>query len=511
MYHSSDFSVAKTRFILLLNLAFLLLFLVMVQKTARADSLGFSYIDEQIKAHEGLTGVLVLDKGEEALLARAWLTDNAQESIDVQYFIWSTDNIGILATEALLRAAKRGVKVRVIVDDLLIDAPDKTLLALALHPNVSIKVYNPKHSVGTPVHKRILNVVTDFRGVNQRMHDKTFIVDGKVAITGGRNMANEYFDYNHEYNFRDRDILVLGKVAEKMVWSFNQFWLSELSVAVNDLFDGLGILQKNVSVNGAEIQKIYRELHEYAQSPDNFEIEVRRAIENIPEAFQALTKNVVWTDARFISDPPGKNNRRFSLGGGGITTAELASLVKKSKYKIVIQSPYLVLSKKAESLFRQALKRGVSIQISTNSLASTDNIQAFSGYKNQRQKLLNMGLQIFEYKPNPAIQEQLFHRYGNIKKSPPIFAIHSKTMVIDSETVYIGTYNLDPRSENLNTEVGVIIRNDKIAREVEQSIQTDMGPANSWNALYDNPDSFSSRWKQWRVFLWQFMPIKPLL
>ena len=511
MYYFSDFNASKNRIFILLNLATLLLFFMLTQKPVQAEPLNFSYIDEQIKIHDGLTGVLVLDKGEEALLARAWLTDHAQQSIEVQYFIWSTDNIGILATEALLRAAKRGVKVRVIVDDLLIDAPDKTLLALALHPNVSIRIYNPQHSVGTPVRKRILNVVTDFRGVNQRMHDKTFIVDGKVAITGGRNMADEYFDYNNEYNFRDRDILVLGNVAEKMVWSFDQFWRSELSVEVNDLFDGLGILQKNVTINDAEVQKIYQELHEYAQSPDNFELEVRKSIENVPAAFQVLTKEVIWTDARFISDTPGKNNRRFSLGGGGITTVELAALVEKSKHKIVIQSPYLVLSKKAESLFRRTRKRGVSIQISTNSLASTDNIQAFSGYKNQRKKLLNMGLQIFEYKPNPVSQEQLLHRYDDIKKSRPIFALHAKTMVIDSETVYIGTYNLDPRSENLNTEVGVIVRNKQIAKKVEQLIQTDMGPANSWNALYDDPDSFASTWKQWRVFFWQFMPIKPLL
>jgi len=511
MYPPPDFNMSKTGRLVLLSLVFLLLFFVAGKNTARADQSGFSYIDEQITANDGLTGVLVLDTGEEALLARAWLADHAQHTIEVQYFIWSTDNIGILATEALLRAAKRGVKVRVIVDDLLIDAPDKTLLALALHPNVSIRIYNPKHSVGTPVQKRILNVVTDFRGVNQRMHDKTFIVDGKVAITGGRNMADEYFDYDHEYNFRDRDILVLGNVVKKMVWSFEQFWLSELSVAVKDRFDGWGVLQKNVSVNDAEVRKIYEELHDYARSPDNFEPEMRKIIKNIPDTFPALTKDVIWTHAQFISDTPGKNNRRFSLGGGGITTNELALLVKHSKHRIVIQSPYLVLSNKAERLFRQTRKRGVSIQISTNSLASTDNIQAFSGYKNQRKRLLNMGLQIFEYKPDPEVQEKLFRRYESSSKTPPVFAIHAKTMVIDSEVVYIGTYNLDPRSENLNTEVGVIVRNKQFAKKVEQSIQTDMGPTNSWNALYDDPDSFASVWKHWRVFFWQFMPIKSLL
>jgi len=157
-----------------------------------------AFIDAQIAANAGKSGAYVLDTGEEALLARAWLADHARKSIEVQYFIWSTDNIGILAAEGLLRAANRGVRVRVIVDDLLIDAPDKSLLALARHPNIDIRIYNPQTSVGVPLQKRLLNVLTNFRGVNQRMHDKTLVVDGKIAITGGRNMAAEYFDYNHE-------------------------------------------------------------------------------------------------------------------------------------------------------------------------------------------------------------------------------------------------------------------------------------------------------------------------
>ncbi|MFZ2162899.1 MAG: phospholipase D-like domain-containing protein [Sideroxyarcus sp.] len=144
---------------------------------AGADE-AMTLIDKQIEAHPGESGVYVLDTGEEALLARAWLADHAERSIEVQYFIWSADNIGILAAEALLRAAERGVKVRIIVDDLMIDAPDESLLALAHHPNIDIRIYNPKNSVGVPLQKRVLNVATDFRGVNQRMHDKTFIVDG---------------------------------------------------------------------------------------------------------------------------------------------------------------------------------------------------------------------------------------------------------------------------------------------------------------------------------------------
>ena len=359
-------------------------------------------IDSQIGAHPDQTGVYVLDTGEEALLARAWLADHAQRSIEVQYFIWSTDNIGILATEALLRAADRGVKVRVIVDDLLIDAPDKSLLALDKHPNIDIRIYNPKHQVGTPFYKRALNVVTDFRGVNQRMHDKTFIVDGKVAITGGRNMADEYFDYDQDYNFRDRDALLLGEAVKTMQANFEAFWANKLSVPVASLYDGWGLMQKHVKVDDADVQQVYRELHDYARIPENFAPAVRAAIHATPDSFDRLAREMAWGRVEFIHDIPGKNGNRWLLSGGGQTSAALARLVEGARDSIVIQSPYLVMSDKALALFRQAVARGVKVRILTNSLASTDNMQAFSGYRNQRKKLLKMGLQIHEYKPDPA-------------------------------------------------------------------------------------------------------------
>jgi putative cardiolipin synthase len=478
--------------------------------TTAADT-HMDFIDAQIAAHAGQSGAYVLDRGEEALLARAWLTDHAQRSIDVQYFIWSTDNIGILASESLLRAADRGVRVRVIVDDLLIDAPDKSLLALAMHPNVEIRIYNPKHSVGTPGRKRVLNVLTDFRGVNQRMHNKTLIVDGKLGMTGGRNMADEYYDYDHEYNFRDRDVLLLGDAVKAMQASFDLFWESRLSVKVEDLYDGLGLLQKHVGVDDGEVQRIYRELHAYAQLAENFAPAVRAAIDDVPTAFPRLAQEVVWGQIDFISDEPGKNGKRFALSGGGLATQALAGLIENARERVVIQSPYLVLSREAMDLFGRAVARGVRVQINTNSLASTDNLQAFSGYRNQRKRLLAMGLEIYEFKPDPAAQRELMQRTVPWQGEPPVFALHAKTLVVDGKRVYIGTFNLDPRSENLNTEAGVIIHDDGVARAVEALIQTDMQPANSWNAATDQPDRHVSFGKRSKVRFWQMMPIKSLL
>jgi cardiolipin synthase C len=476
-----------------------------------ANDAPMAFIDAQIAANAGKSGVYVLDTGTQALLARAWLADHAKESIEVQYFIWSTDNIGILAAEALLRAAERGVRVRVIVDDLLIDAPDKSLLALAVHPNIEIRIYNPQSSVGVPLHKRLLNALTDFRGVNQRMHDKTLVVDGKVGITGGRNMAAEYFDYNHEYNFRDRDALLLGEAVKAMRASFERFWNSELSVKVEDLYDGWGLMQSNVRVNDDEIQRVYRELHGYAKSPENFAPEVRAAIVATPASFARLAQQMVWGKVEFISDRPGKNENQFRLDGGGQTASALGKLVQNARVRIVIQSPYLVLSDKAMDLFRQVTARGIAVRINTNSLASTDNLAAFSGYRNQRDRLLKMGLQIYEYKPAPEVQLKLMQRSPAATGKSPIFSLHAKTLVIDSKTVYIGTFNFDPRSENLNTEVGAIIHDAALARAVEASIETDMAPGNSWDAAKDDPDQYVSLAKRSKARLFQLMPIKPLL
>jgi putative cardiolipin synthase len=477
---------------------------------ASADA-DMALIEREIAAHAGLSGVYVLDKGEEALLARAWLADHARESIEVQYFIWSTDNIGILAAEALLRAAGRGVRVRVIVDDLLIDAPDESLLALAHHPNVDIRIYNPRHSVGTPLHKRLFNVATDFRGVNQRMHDKTFIVDGRVAITGGRNMADEYFDYDHAYNFRDREALLLGEVVAAMRASFERFWGSGLSVPVEELYDGLGLMQKHVTVKDAEVQQVYRELRTYAGDPANFAPEVRAAIDSMPRLFPQLARQLTWGRVEFISDMPGKNGNHLSLGGGGLSTTALARLVEGARERVVIQSPYLVLSDEALDLFRRLRSRGVRVRISTNSLASTDNLQAFSGYRSQRRQLLKLGLEIFEYKPDPEVQRAVMQRYAALKDQAPVFALHAKTLVVDSQIVYIGTYNLDPRSQNLNTEVGAIVHDAALAQAVEAAIETDMQPANSWNAATDDPDRHVVLAKRSKVRFWQLLPIKPLL
>ena len=456
-------------------------------------------------SHPQQTGTYVLDKGEEALLARAWLVDQAISSINVQYFIWSSDNIGTLATESLLRAADRGVKVRVLVDDLLIDAPDSFLLAMTAHPNISIRIYNPQHQVGTSKKQRLWNIFSSFRAANQRMHDKTFVVDGQIAITGGRNMADEYFDYDQKYNFRDRDILLLGPAASAIESSFSRFWESPLALPVEKL------LETVEQPAPGEILTIYNDLHQYAGNQENYAPEVRQALSDLPNQFSRLIDNLVWTQVLFISDDPGKNSGAQGLGGGGRTTSQLADALRQAQKQVTIQSPYLVMPEGGLGLFSELIARGVKVRISTNSLLSTDNLQAFSGYSKQRETLLQAGIDIYEFKPQPAIQQELIDRYQQLKRQMPVFAIHAKTLVIDSQHLYIGTFNLDPRSANLNTEVGVIIDNHQLAREVEAQIEQDMQPTNSWNSATEQPNRFAPFWKRTKHGFWKLLPLEKIL
>lgn len=456
---------------------------------------------------ESQTGAYILEKGEEALVGRAWLTKHATQSIDVQYFIWSTDNIGVLAAEQLLRAADRGVSVRVLVDDFIIDAEDRTLLLLSAHPNAQIRIYNPNFVVGVSWWGKLKNAVTEFRAVNQRMHDKTAIFDGVAGITGGRNMADEYFDFDHDYNFRDRDILLLGAAVRDMRENFEEFWDSEYAIPVERI-----LADQHSDIDFEAIRHKSEELRTYASDPANFAPEVRQAINTTPRYFDALMRAMVWDDVKFVSDVPGKNDGTFGLGGGGESTFHLINAVRSARTSILIQSPYLVMPDGGIELFEQLIERGVKIRISTNSLGSTDNLPAFGGYASQRSDLLDAGVELYEFKPHPAIQEQLIENYPRIAENAPVFAIHAKSMVIDDELAYIGTFNLDPRSTNLNTEVGVLIRNREVARQLSDSIERDMLPENSWHTTHDfNPDSEVSVGKQIRAWFNRLLPVKPVL
>lgn len=452
---------------------------------------------------ENKTGVYVLEDGSGSMVARAWLSEYAEKTIDIQYFIFSTDNVGLIACDYLIRAADRGVKVRIIVDDIMVDADIEDILIFNSHENITVKIYNPGVNLGKNIIEKIKKFTTDFRSANQRMHNKTFIVDGKVVITGGRNIADEYFDYDHEYNFRDRDILLLGKETGEVNKSFDEFWNSSLSQDVTSVIKDQ---PENVTSENR-----FDNLHEYACNPDNFWPQVRKRIENLPSTFKAIKNSgdLVWLDdVEFISDMPGKNDQKNGLGGGGVSTAALINLVKDAKSAIDIQTPYLITTELSQNLFKEAVERGVKIRILTNSLASTDNVEAFSSYQTDRKKLLETGVRIFEFRPDAAERKKIMT--GELQLTldhKPIFGLHAKSMVIDNKITVIGTFNLDPRSANLNTECVVIVHSDKISRGVLQGMEEEFKPENSWETTLEyNPDSEVNNFKRLKTWTRKIIP-----
>lgn len=455
--------------------------------------------EERLKSQ---TAALALEDGGNAMMTRAWLCEHAQKSIDIQYFIFATDNVGLIACDYLVKAAERGVKVRMLIDDILVDAGPHEILSLAAHQNIEIKIYNPGINLGKNIFQKIKKLSTDFYGANQRMHNKTFTVDEKVVITGGRNIADEYFDYDHAYNFRDRDVLLFGKSVKAVHRSFEDFWNSEFSIPVESL-----VQDENLSTNDSGR---YERLRQYACNPENFWPQVRQKITELPIVFQQMVEsgNLVWADSvQFVSDQPGKNVHK-EIKEGGATTSALAKLIQQASKEVLIQSPYLVTTEASRALLADACKRGVKIRILTNSLASTDNLEAFSGYQRDRDAILATGAQVFEFRPDAKERYEIMT--GALQKKinyQPIFGFHAKSMVIDEKITVIGTFNFDPRSANYNTECVTIIHSKDFAEKVRTGMQRTFQPENSWETtLKDNPDKFAGTTKQAKTLSRRVIP-----
>ena len=347
------------------------------------------------------TGVWVLEDGAGAMVSRAWMAENAIESIDVQYFIFSSDNVGLIAVDYLMRAAKRGVRVRLLIDDLLYDTDAELLQLMDAQPNLEVRVYNPNLKTGKSLPVALTQAAFDFRGANQRMHNKTFIVDNQAVITGGRNIADEYFDFNTHFNFRDRDVLLLGEAVEQVTESFDQFWNDKRSAQVGKLMGKADV---------KEAKRFASQLSRYACDPVHFSAAVRKRIARVPLVFAQLAeaKELHWVDdVIFVSDDPGKNPGKDGLAGGGLATTTLIEIVRAANKRIVIQTPYLIITPLGENLFREATKRGVQVIMMTNSLLTTDGLAAHRGYQRIRSKLVAAGVELYEFRPDARIRRDL--------------------------------------------------------------------------------------------------------
>jgi hypothetical protein len=425
--------------------------------------------------------------GYDALLLRVHLIRHAQTSIAIQTFIWTNDECGRLLIYELIEAAKRGVKVRILADHLVSEQDPATVAFLATaHPNLEVKHYRPALSRMKPsLWRKLLAGALSFRGINQRMHNKVMLVDGAALVTGGRNIENTYYDHSTAMNFRDRDVLLIGPAVRAAVESFEQFWVYKHAVPSRALIDVEAVIV-------AGKFRRYETRADYDFGPHFTELE-READDAVVVVKRLSSRLRPVRRATFVSDEPGKTD-----GWNGETpriTQALRTVLEKAKSSIVMQTPYLVLSKPARELVRDLRRKNpeLRVRISTNSFASTDNLFAYSAnYRLRNDYIEDLGLEVYEFKPQPGSLLFLFPEHARLARlaaertptgkpvKPPFLCVHAKSLVVDGRVAFVGSYNLDPRSERLNTEVGLLIEDEAFARDLQAEIEQDMRPENSW-------------------------------
>jgi phosphatidylserine/phosphatidylglycerophosphate/cardiolipin synthase-like enzyme len=438
--------------------------------------------------------LLLLETGEGALKIRLHLIRAARQTIELQNFILRADDSGKLILNELLEAARRGVKVRLLLDQMFTDADLNYLVQLTMaHANFEIRFFNPSfHKAKMAKHDWINGVACCFRRINQRMHNKLLVIDDLVGIIGGRNIADRYFDLDTVYNFKDRDVAVYGRKSVDMRESFDLFWSSPKSIKVQHLRD------------------VAKELLSAPPGPpEPFSVQPRLLgmLEQVKsEAFiqeQFIDPAFEVERLEYFSDLPRKQADPKAAPKLDIT-AKLNQVLVSARQSVVIQSPYMVLSRSARNLFSDLRKQNPDIELvfSTNSLASTDGDTVYGNTHKQKKRYVEkLGFYMYEFKPFPADAPEFFPRWPELiaeKKSgirsksvvsgdgstinmlAPRVGLHSKSFVVDGEVAMVGSHNFDPRSEGFNTENGLIIWDADFARSLEALIRRDIEPQNSW-------------------------------
>ncbi|MBW8367020.1 MAG: phospholipase D family protein [Arenimonas sp.] len=445
--------------------------------------------------------VALLERGQDALLARVHLIRAARRTIELQSFIFDADVSGALILDELLAAARRGVKVRVLLDQLYgLPDPDLQATLAGQHRNFELRLYNPTFDdARTSALQYAAGILCCFTQFNQRMHSKLLLVDGQAGITGGRNVQDRYFDWAEGYNYRDRDILVTGPVTRAMAANFEAFWDYErtrpterLGDVAQRLINAQGVPDNPLLAPGAERSLRVRAMR--AEAGDG-----NAVFRRLEPLLQAVGR------VEFYADLPEKHGEQPPEEDASVA---MRDLVAGTRNELVMQTPYLVLSRPARQLFRELRAREDRpvILVSTNSLAATDAFPVYAmSHKYKRLYLRELGFRIHEYKPYPAsspINLAATGAFGDVRAaSLPMFGsgsrgsasgpvplksagvrvgLHAKSLVVDDRIAVVGTHNFDPRSDHYNTESMLVVHDAEFAVALSASIRQDMKPGNSW-------------------------------
>ena len=434
-----------------------------------------AFIAETAPEDKSLSGVELLSDPGEAFSTRFAIAGFAEKTLDMQYYLWKGDLAGQLLMWRALEAADRGVRVRFLIDDIYHSGRDDAYAILDTHPNFELRVFNPMANRGLA---RNLNYLVNKQRLNHRMHNKIFLADNAVAILGGRNIGNDYFGIDTKANFFDLDVLTAGQGAKEAGMAFDEYWNSRYAVPIGvlhhqdyteeDLEDGRKQLRESLLGLNAV--------------PYVLAFEAEETLENLKRWRDGLT----WTEAHVVVDPL----ERFEGQGESAIIEFSAQHVSTIETEFLAESAYLIPSAEGLKNMKAMVDNGVRVRLLTNSLMSNNHITAHSGYMKYRKPMLEAGVELHELRADAALREH-FKAFEGDHEVPA--GIHTKSFVIDGDQALIGSFNFDPRSRDLNSEIGLVVSNREFAQEVVTVMNRDFDPENSYR-LYLNENG-KLRWE----------------
>lgn len=426
----------------------------------------------------GHSGFYPLPDGVDALAARLLLIDAAEVSIDVQYYLISEDLVGLSFVRALLNAADRGVRVRLQLDDILTKGHDVGLAALDAHPNFEVRVFNPFNRGAAG---RTLGALGSFSRINRRMHNKSVTVDNHVTIIGGRNMSNHYFGADESKKYGDLDVVGVGPIVRDVSSMFDEYWNHRSSLPVQ-------AVAKPLEEPAAELARVQAALEEGRTKI------VGSVYENVVEEryYEYLYTDgsiFAWAPYEFVYDSPDKNEKSKAADAPSITTGLIEAL-RQAEEEVLIVSPYFVPRRSGIEGFSALQARGVDVTIITNSLAANNQFTVHAGYAPSRKPLLRNGIKLYEVRPDAEVSGSEFVTYSGATAT-----LHTKAFLVDKKTAFIGSFNFDPRSININTEMGVIIHDPALATAFTQALVSAL-PTETYEVFLNDADKL--RWRSYR-------------
>jgi putative cardiolipin synthase len=413
-----------------------------------------------VAEHFGLTGVHPIEHGLDAFATRMALVKAAERTLDVQYYIWHPDETGRFLANELIQAANRGVRVRLLLDDIGTSADDENLLALDNHTNIEVRLFNPV----TGRKFRGLSTLFDFGRVNRRMHNKSLTVDAQVTLVGGRNIGNEYFGFGPGVEFADFDVVAIGSIVKSAADAFELFWNSPSSMPM------------------ALVNKTKISAEETAQKRATLAAQCEE-LKNLPYAEAARNSRLItdlrerdlkwfWGRAQLVYDLPDKVT---TSPGERVThlMPQLRPVVDRTERELLIISPYFVPGSEGVKFFKSLRQRGVRVVIITNSLEANDVAIVHAGYRRYRRALLRAGVELYEFKAAAAMGDKTAEKKSlrGSRVGSSSVSLHAKTFVFDQRNIFVGSLNLDPRSTSLNTEIGAVIDLPELAKHVAERIE----------------------------------------